>query len=67
MSLKVGLFFTLRTTPLGSTFPKGAISVTCTATDDVGNTITCSFTITVNHSAAPVSPALLVSGYISSE
>jgi hypothetical protein len=33
--------------PSGSFFPVGTTTVTCTATDDTGNTATCSFTITV--------------------
>ncbi len=31
----------------GSVFPEGTTTVTCTATDAVGNTATCSFTVTV--------------------
>ncbi|HJQ26377.1 MAG TPA: HYR domain-containing protein [Blastocatellia bacterium] len=34
------------TPPSGSTFPLGASTVTCTATDTSGNTATCSFTVT---------------------
>src|SRR5207245_742481 len=37
----------------GSTFAKGANTVTCTATDSSGNTTTCSFTITVNDTTNP--------------
>ena len=33
--------------PSGSTFPIGATAVTCTATDQVGRTATCGFTVTV--------------------
>jgi subtilisin-like proprotein convertase family protein len=33
--------------PSGSTFPIGASTVTCTATDTAGNTATCSFAVTV--------------------
>jgi hypothetical protein len=33
--------------PSGSCFPVGATSVTCTATDQAGNTAACSFTVTV--------------------
>jgi hypothetical protein len=36
------------TPPPGSTFPIGATTVTCTAVDGVSNTISCSFTVTVN-------------------
>src|SRR5207249_834676 len=32
----------------GSTFNKGVTTVTCTATDAVGNTNACTFTVTVN-------------------
>lgn len=32
--------------PSGSGFPVGATTVTCTATDEAGNTATCSFTVT---------------------
>jgi len=37
----------------GSTFPYGATSVVCTATDAAGNTASCSFTVTVTE-AVPV-------------
>ncbi len=37
----------------GSTFPVGTTTVTCTATDDAGNTATCSFNITVFDSQPP--------------
>jgi hypothetical protein len=37
----------------GSTFPKGVTTVTATATDGVGNTATCSFTVTVNDTQPP--------------
>jgi endo-1,4-beta-xylanase len=33
--------------PSGSSFPLGATTVTCTATDTSGNTTTCSFSVTV--------------------
>ena len=33
--------------PSGSTFPAGTTTVTCTATDTSGNTVSCSFTVTV--------------------
>ncbi|MBI3949178.1 MAG: HYR domain-containing protein [Acidobacteria bacterium] len=32
----------------GSTFPIGTTTVTCTATDDSGNSASCTFTVTVN-------------------
>src|SRR5207247_2288202 len=38
----------------GSTFAKGTTTVTCTATDASGNTASCSFTVTVNDTQAPV-------------
>ena len=38
--------------PSGSTFPAGTTTVNCTATDSVGNTDTCSFTVTVNDTEA---------------
>lgn len=38
----------------GSIFPVGTSSVSCVATDSAGNTATCSFTVTVNDSTAPV-------------
>ncbi len=37
----------------GSTFPKGATTVTATAVDNAGNSNTCSFTITVLDGEAP--------------
>jgi hypothetical protein len=37
----------------GSVFPKGTTTVTCTATDSVGATDMCSFTVTVNDIEAP--------------
>src|SRR5829696_4777704 len=33
--------------PSGSCFPVGVTTVTCTATDTAGNTVTCTFTVTV--------------------
>lgn len=36
------------TPPSGSTFPVGTTTVTCTATDDSGNTAMCSFDVVVN-------------------
>jgi sugar lactone lactonase YvrE len=38
----------------GSTFPMGATTVSCTATDEVGNTTTQTFTVTVEDHTAPV-------------
>ncbi|MDN4594492.1 HYR domain-containing protein [Polycladomyces subterraneus] len=38
----------------GSFFPVGTTTVTCTATDAAGNTSTCSFTVTVQDTEAPV-------------
>ena len=43
----------------GSFFPAGATTVTYTATDAAGNTATCTFTVTVNDTLAPVVPALV--------
>ncbi|MBI3651274.1 MAG: HYR domain-containing protein [Acidobacteria bacterium] len=37
----------------GATFAKGVTTVTCTATDAVGNTASCNFTVTVNDAQAP--------------
>src|SRR5207249_5905372 len=37
----------------GSTFNKGTTTVTCSATDAVGNTGSCSFTVTVNDTEKP--------------
>jgi hypothetical protein len=39
--------------PSGSTFPIGTTAVTCTATDDAGNTAECSFTVTVEDTTPP--------------
>ncbi|MDD1748378.1 MAG: HYR domain-containing protein, partial [Methanothrix sp.] len=39
--------------PSGSTFPAGTNTVNCTATDSVGNTDTCSFTVTVVDTELP--------------
>jgi HYR domain/Right handed beta helix region len=39
--------------PSGSTFALGLTTVTCTATDTVGNTGSASFTVTVNDTTAP--------------
>jgi hypothetical protein len=39
--------------PSGSTFQKGATTVTSTATDASGNVSTCSFTVTVNDTELP--------------
>lgn len=38
----------------GTTFPVGATTVTCKATDQLGNTATCTFTVTVNDVEKPV-------------
>lgn len=38
----------------GSTFPVGISTETFTATDAAGNTVSCSFTVTVNDTEAPV-------------
>jgi Ca2+-binding RTX toxin-like protein len=40
--------------PSGSEFPIGTTTVTCTATDEAGNTATASFTITVEDTTPPV-------------
>jgi hypothetical protein len=40
--------------PSGSFFPIGTTVVTCTAIDSQGNAATCSFTVTVNQLATPV-------------
>lgn len=42
------------TPPSGSAFPKGTTTVQCTATDSVGATDTCSFTVTVNDTENPI-------------
>jgi hypothetical protein len=39
--------------PSGSTFPVGATEVSCTAVDSLGNTSTCSFTVTVATDTEP--------------
>jgi hypothetical protein len=39
--------------PSGSTFSKGANTVTCTATESAGNSATCSFSVTVNDATKP--------------
>jgi hypothetical protein len=39
--------------PSGFEFPKGTTTVTCTATDGVGNTNSCAFTVTVNDEEPP--------------
>ncbi|WP_371321789.1 HYR domain-containing protein, partial [Vibrio parahaemolyticus] len=49
----------------GSTFPLGTTTVNCSATDNHGNTSTCSFTVTVTHAnQAPVAQA---DSYVMSE
>ncbi len=40
--------------PSGSTFAKGTTTVNCTATDSIGQTSMCSFTVTVNDTEPPV-------------
>jgi hypothetical protein len=40
--------------PSGSTFPVGVSTITYTATDNSGNSNTCSFTVTVTDSSPPV-------------
>jgi hypothetical protein len=40
--------------PSGGTFPVGMTTVTCRATDSVGNSNSCSFTVTVNGAPPPV-------------
>lgn len=47
-----GLVVTSNYNP-GATFPVGATTVTYTATDNVGNSSTCSFTVTVNDTEDP--------------
>ena len=42
------------TPPSGTTFPLGTTTVTATATDAAGNTSTCTFTVKVNDTQAPV-------------
>ena len=39
--------------PSGSAFPKGTTFVTCTATDNIGQTDSCSFNVTVNDNEPP--------------
>ena len=38
----------------GTVFPLGVTTVTVTATDEAGNSATCSFTVTVSDTAGPV-------------
>ncbi|MGE0883538.1 MAG: HYR domain-containing protein [Blastocatellales bacterium] len=38
----------------GSTFPKGTTTVTCSASDALGNASSCSFSVTVNDNQGPV-------------
>lgn len=38
----------------GDFFPVGTTTVTCSVTDDAGNSVSCSFTVTVNDTEAPV-------------
>jgi hypothetical protein len=42
----------------GSTFPIGTTTVTCTATDDAGNTTSCTFQVTVEDKTAPTLGAI---------
>ena len=49
------------TPPSGSKFPIGATTVTCTAVDSVGNSSTCSFTVTLTPAEPPVITSLTVS------
>ena len=48
----------------GSTFPKGVTTVNCTATDSSSNMGSCSFTVTINDTQAPVvsCPSPVVTG-----
>ena len=52
------------TPPPGSAFAKGTTTVQCIATDSVGATDSCSFTVTVNDTESPVisCPANIVTG-----
>ncbi|MCI0596224.1 MAG: HYR domain-containing protein [candidate division Zixibacteria bacterium] len=52
------------TPPSGSVFPVGATTVTCIATDAVGNKDTCQFTVTVNDAENPTiaCPANIITG-----
>ena len=43
--------------PSGSTFPIGTTTVTCTASDACGQTVTCSFHVTVNRPPVAIQPA----------
>ena len=49
------------TPPSGATFPLGTTTVSCTATDDSGNTSTTTFTVTVRDTTAPTSIVATVS------
>lgn len=42
------------TPPSGNSFPIGTTTVNCTATNGIGNSASCSFTVTVNDAEAPV-------------
>ncbi|MEO8427403.1 MAG: HYR domain-containing protein [Verrucomicrobiota bacterium] len=46
--------------PSGSAFPIGTTTVTCTATDEAGNTAMCSFNVTVNDTELPVASCAVV-------
>ncbi len=49
-------------TPSGSSFPPGTSTVSYTATDNLGNTRVCSFTVLVRESTAPVFNSLVSNG-----
>jgi hypothetical protein len=44
--------------PVGSAFPVGVTPVTVTATDEAGNSASCTFTVTITDSEAPTAPPL---------
>jgi hypothetical protein len=48
--------------PSGSTFPLGTTTVTGTATDAVGNTATCSFTVTVQRRQLSINDVTVMEG-----
>lgn len=46
--------------PSGASFPVGATTVSCTATDSSGNATTCAFTVTVNQGTGqPIPPGVV--------
>ncbi len=49
-----GTVTTVCNPPSGSTFPIGTTTVTCTTTDGVGNTATCTFDVTVADDENPI-------------